>query len=141
MTPRTLALVLGLIYVAVSPFAANLPLGLLHFGMGAWGIAAYTGRLSASTYARSAAFIFAVLGLMGMVRGLDSLFGLMPLYKSVWLHLISAAAAGFVAWRPESGERRSIAGDRRRTRRSAIEGERRVHRYDRRRGFGTPTAA
>lgn len=137
MTPRTLALILGAVYLGLSPFAGNLPLGLTHFAMGACGIAAYSGRLSSHAYARSAAFIFAALALMGMVRGLDSLFGLMPLYKGVWLHLISAAAAGFVAWRPETGERRSIAGDRRRVD-ARVGSERRQGVYDRR---GSPYIA
>jgi hypothetical protein len=77
---------------------------------------------------------------MGMVDGLDSLFGLMPLHgPNVWLHLFSAALAGFVAWSPESGERRSLAGDRRRAAR-AFAAERRQGTFDRRTGAYIPTA-
>jgi hypothetical protein len=95
----------------------------------------------ARTYARAAAFIFAALGLMGMVHGLDTLFGLMPLHgNNVWLHLVSAAVAGFVAWKPETGERRGLSGDRRRASHAPMSPERRQSLYDRRRSQYLPQA-
>jgi hypothetical protein len=122
-------------------FPVNLLLTLIHLAMGAWGLAAFMGWQRPRVYARSAAFIFAVLGLMGMVQGLDTVFGLMPLYgNDVWLHLLSAGIAGFVAWRPETGERRSISGDRRRTTHAPMSTERRHSTFDRRRSAYLPQA-
>jgi hypothetical protein len=124
MAPRVLALVVGLLYTGLGVlglmpgalaglFPASPLLGAAHLAMGAWGLAAYGGPASAPTYARCAAFIFAVLGLAGMLAGIER-FPL-PLHGPlVWLHLATAGAAGFVGWRPRGGERRGLAGDRRR---------------------------
>ena len=151
MSSRNLALIFGIVYLGLGVlgmmpgiatpngallglFPVNLPLAIVHAGMGAWGLAAFVGSQRSRVYARSAAFIFAVLGLMGMLHGLDTVFGLMPLYgNDVWLHLLSAGIAGFVAWRPETGERRSISGDRRRSARAPLSSERRHATFDRRR--------
>lgn len=148
MTSRNLALIFGIVYLGLGVlgmmpgiatpngallglFPVNPALALIHLAMGAWGLAAFTGWQPPHAYARNAAFIFAVLGLMGMARGLDTVFGLMPLYgNDVWLHLVSAAIAGFIAWRPQSGERRSISGDRRRSARAPLSTERRHAPFD-----------
>lgn len=154
MTPRSLALVLGLAYLGLGALglmpgalggllSVNPALATVHLGMGAWGLAAYAGgvrgrRLSAHDYARGAAFVFAVLALVGMLHGVDRF--LMPLHgANAWLHLASAAAAGFVAWRPLTGERRGLAGDRRRSakHRSVIATERRHGTYERRKAPAT----
>ena len=138
MTARGLALLLGILYVGLGVLglmpgalaglvAANPPLAIVHLAMGAWGLAAHFDRARPHSYAQGAALVFAVLALAGMLHGLDRFLG--PPY--VWLHLVTAAVAGFVAWRPSSGERRSIAGDRRRTR-ARVAVERRFAEHDRR---------
>lgn len=134
MTPRSLALVLGVVYLGLGALGlmpgalAGLPLtppiAVVHLAMGAWGLAAYTGRAHEISFARNAAFIFAGLGLAGMLHGIDH-------GSIVWVHLASAALAGFIAWRPGNGERRGLAGDRRR-RRAAVRFERRHAHEDRR---------
>jgi uncharacterized protein DUF4383 len=151
MTPRSLALVVGTLYLGLGvlglmpgALAGLLPaspgLALVHLAMGAWGLAAYTGRARAHVYARSAAFIFGALGLAGMLQGIERF--LMPLHgPNVWVHLATAGAAGFIAWRPRTGERRSLLGERR-SRRAApaasVTVERRRGNYERRK---TPAAA
>jgi hypothetical protein len=157
MTSRNFALIFGILYLGLGIlgmlpgmsvdgavlglFPSNGLLPLVHFVMGAWGLAAFMDWAAPQRYARSAAFIFAALGLMGMVHGLDTVFGLMPLDGlDVWLHLLSAGALAFVAWRPQSDERRSIAGDRRRASRAPIPSERRQGMYDRRRSTYLPSA-
>jgi uncharacterized protein DUF4383 len=154
VTPRGLALLLGLVYLGLGAlglmpgalaglFPVNPALTAIHLAMGGWGLAAYAGgvrgrRVSAHVYARGAAFVFACLALVGMLHGLDRF--LMPLDGSnVWLHLATAAVAGFVGWRPGTGERRGLAGDRRRSRRrAAVATERRHGTYERRKA---PAAA
>ena len=146
MTVRSLALVLGIVYLGLGALGlmpgalggllpANPVLALAHVAMGAWGLAAYAGRTPALSYARAAAFIFGALGLAGMLQGLDRFP--MPLHgANVWLHLASAGLAGFVGWRPRSGERRSLRGDRRRGRMApfaaSLRTERRHAIHDRR---------
>jgi hypothetical protein len=156
MNSRNLALIFGIVYLGLGVlgtmpgvatpngallglFPVNVALALIHLAIGAWGLAAFMGWQRPRAYARSTAFIFAVLGLMGMAHGLDTVFGLMPLYgNDVWLHLLSAGIAGFVAWRPETGERRSISGDRRRSTRPSLSTERRHTPFDRRRSAYLP---
>lgn len=122
-------------------FAVNMLLTLVHLFMGAWGLAAFMGWSRTRFYARSAAFIFAALGVMGLTRGLDTLLGAMPLHgHDVWLHLASAAFAAFVGWTQQSGERRSLGGERRQASRSPIGNERRQGMFDRRRSDYIPTA-
>jgi hypothetical protein len=149
VTPRSLSLVLGLVYLGLGAlglmpgalaglFPVSLGLAFIHLVMGAWAITAYVGRAPVVAYIRSAAFVFAALALVGMLHGLDQF--LMPLDgPNVWLHLATAAAAGFVGWRPGTGERRGLAGDRRRSgRRAAVATERRYGTYERRK---TPVTA
>jgi hypothetical protein len=117
-------------------FPVNMLLTLVHLAIGAWGLAASMGWSRPRFYARSAALLFAVLGVMGLVPGLNTLFGLMPLHgHDVWLHLATAAVAAVAGWRTHSGERRALAGDRRQAARVPIvnENERRQGLYDRRR--------
>jgi hypothetical protein len=122
-------------------FPVNMLLTLVHLMMGAWGLGAFMGWSQTGFYARSAAMIFGVLGVIGLVPALNTLFGLMPLYgHDVWLHLATAAVAAFVGWRQETGERRNLAGERRRASRAPIANERRQGMYDRRRSDYIPTA-
>ena len=140
MSARSIALVFGILYVGLgvlgmmpgaAPFPTNLALSVVHLAMGLWGFAAFSGWGGAQGYARAAAFVFAILGLAGMVHTLDRLA--MPLYgPNVWLHLGSAAIAGFVGWMPQTGERRGLAGDRRRERDVPVAIDRRHAAYDRR---------
>jgi len=141
VTPRSLALVFGMLYLGLGVlglmpgalgglFPARPLLAMTHVAIGAWALAAYAGRTPTLTFARGAGFIFAALALVGMLEGIDH----GPL---VWLHLASAGLAGFVAWRPRSGERRGLAGDRRRAQ-GTVAVERRRRASDRRQ---TPAAA
>ena len=76
----------------------------------------------------------------GSTSTLDEVRDGVPLHgPNVWLHLFSAALAGFVAWSPQTGERRSLAGDRRRAAR-AFAAERRQGSFDRRTSAYIPTA-
>jgi len=148
VTPCSLALVLGVVYLGLGAlglmpgalaglFPESPGLALAHLAMGAWGLAAYVGRAPVQAYARSAAYVFAALALVGMVHGLDRF--LMPLDgPNVWLHLATAAVAGFVAWGPDSRERRWLARDRRRSNRARAAVERRHGTHKRRKA---PAAA
>jgi hypothetical protein len=109
----------------------------VHLAIGAWGLAAYAGWSEPRLYARSLAVLYAALAVMGLIPGLDTLFGLVPLHgHDVWLHLATAAVAawfGFaVAERAPRGERRRLAHDRRRARAAYVRNERRSNSYDRR---------
>ena len=79
------------------------PVNALHNGahllFGLWGLAAARSAGGALLYARGVAILYALLTLMGMIPGLDDLFGLMPLYgNDIWLHFGIAATAAYFGW-------------------------------------------
>ncbi len=164
MTARSFALVCGILYLGagllglmpgmLAPVPADAPplafdvmygrvLGLfsvnmlhtaVHLVIGAWGLWAFMGNASARFYAQSLAVLYGVLGVMGLIPGLDTAFGLIPLYgHDVWLHLGTAAVAAYFGWSHQAGERRSTAGDRRKALHAPMSHERRRGLQDRRR--------
>jgi hypothetical protein len=166
MTNRNFALIFGIAYLGagllglmpglLTPLPAGAPptrfdlmqgalLGLfpvnmlhtaLHLAIGAWGLMAFMAWLEPRTYARSLAVIYGVLGVIGLMPALNTLFGLTPLYgHDVWLHLGTAAVAAYFGFVVEegTGERRRMTGDRRKASRAPVPGERRQGPYDRRR--------
>jgi hypothetical protein len=101
---------------------------------------AFMGWLGTRTYAMSLAVIYGVLGVMGLVPALNTLFGLTPLYgHDVWLHLGTAAVAAYFGFAASeaagerTAERRSLAADRRKASRTPVRNDRRQGPYDRRR--------
>jgi hypothetical protein len=90
-------LVLGL-------FPVNVLHNLVHLLFGVLGVVAYLGALASVTYARVVAVAYALLAVMGLVPGLNTTFGLVPIYGAdVALHAVIAAAAayfGFAARMP-----------------------------------------
>ena len=76
------------------------PVNILHNGVhlifGIWGILAYRSFDAAKAYAKITAVIYALFVVMGLVPGLDTAFGLVPLFShDVWLHIILAAGAAY----------------------------------------------
>jgi hypothetical protein len=76
-------------------FPVNVLHNLVHIAFGVWGLAATTVS-AARFYARSVAVIYALLMVMGLIPGLNTMFGLVPLYgHDVWLHALLAAIAAY----------------------------------------------
>jgi hypothetical protein len=88
-------------------FPVNSLHNLVHIIFGIWGIVAYRSYSGARVYSRAVAIIYAVLAVMGIIPGLNTTFGLIPLYgHDIWLHAVIAIAAayfGFVASDREIG--------------------------------------
>lgn len=125
-------------------FPVNILLTALHLAIGAWGLAAWSGRASSIGFARSLAIVFGVLAVMGMIPMLNTTFGLMPLHShDIWLHAVTALGAAYVGWRePARGtaERRRLVTDRRQ-RMMPVARERRFGLADRREHWGGMTPA
>ncbi len=162
MKTRTFALIagiaylgaglLGLIPAALMPPPADAPptsftllygylLGLFpvnvlhsagHLAIGFWGIAASRDATGAKVYGRSLAILYGVLAVMGLIPGLNNVFGFIPLHgHDVWLHAGTAAIAAYFGWRTEVDvERRHMA--ERRQRMMPVARERRLGLADRR---------
>ena len=81
-------------------FPVNLLHNIVHLLFGIWGVMAARGA-GARGYFRAVAVIYAVLAVMGLIDGLNTTFGLIPLYGAdVALHAVLAVVAayfGFVA--------------------------------------------
>jgi hypothetical protein len=163
MTTATFALVLGVAYLgagllglipaALMPPPADAPptsftllygylLGLfpvnilhsaVHLAIGAWALMAWRGAAHPQVFARSLAMLYGVLAVMGLIPGLNNVFGFIPLHgHDVWLHAGTAAIAAYFGWRSSEVrmERRSIT--ERRQRMLPVARERRFGLADRR---------
>ena len=163
MNTATFALIFGIAYVAVGLLglipAALLPpppdapptqftllygylLGLfpvnvlhsaVHLAIGAWGIAAWRGMAEPHVYARSLALFYGLLALMGLIPGMNTLFGLLPMHgHDVWLHAGSAAIAAYFGWRSTEPHMERRSRIERRQRMLPVARERRLGLADRR---------
>jgi hypothetical protein len=162
MSTRTFALIFGIAYLAaglmgfipafLSPPAPDAPpttltllygelLGLfpvnilhsaVHVAIGAWGLMASRAMTSAKVYGRSLALLYGVLAVMGLIPGMNTLFGMLPMHgHDVWLHALTAAVAAYFGWRKEiEMERRHLS--ERRQRMLPVARERRFGLADRR---------
>ncbi len=80
-------------------FPVNIAHTLVHLAIGAWGVAAARTEGAAVTYSRSLAILYAVLAIMGLFPGLNTVFGLLPLHSNdIWLHAGTAAVAAYFGW-------------------------------------------
>jgi Domain of unknown function (DUF4383) len=128
MSSRTFALIFGIVFIAagaagfvpqlVQPpeggamnmhggdmgmllgmFPVNLYHNLVHLLFGLWGLAASRSAAGSVTYARGVAIIYALLTVCGLIPGLDTLGGWVPLNgNDVWLHLGLAVVAAYFGW-------------------------------------------
>ena len=81
---------------ALGLFPVNLLHNAVHLIFGLWGVFAYRSWDGARTYARVTAVVYAMFVVMGLIPGLDTTFGLVPLFShDVWLHAILAAGAAY----------------------------------------------
>ena len=80
-------------------FPVNALHSVVHLLFGVWGILAARSLGGARMYFRAVAVIYAVLTVMGLVAGLQTTFGLIPLYgNDVWLHAVLAIVAAYFGW-------------------------------------------
>jgi hypothetical protein len=96
-------------------FPVNILHTAVHLAIGVWGLAAWRGATDPQLYARALAILCGVLAVMGLIPGLNNVFGLIPLHDhDVWLHAGTAALAAYFGWRKEVHmEERRATGERR----------------------------
>ena len=77
-------------------FPVNLLHNIVHVLFGIWGVFAARSLGGARAYFKSVTVIYAVLGVMGLIPGLRTTFGLIPLYSNdIWLHFVLAGVAAY----------------------------------------------
>ena len=120
-------------------FPVNVVHSIVHLAIGAAGIYAWksdhSGRRmdTPKIYARALAIVYGALALLGIIPGMQTFFGLVPLHgNDVWLHAGTAAFAAYFGWRSEAFvDRRAERSDRRQEPKP-VERERRLGHSDRR---------
>jgi hypothetical protein len=127
--PTTFAVMYGYL---LGLFPVNILHSAVHIAIGAWGLMAWRGNASPQVFARSLALFYGVLAVMGLIPGMNTLFGILPMHgHDVWLHAGTAAIAAYFGWRSEVHmERRHLAD--RRQRMMPVGNERRFGLADRR---------
>ena len=112
-------------------FPVNIAHSAVHLAIGAWGLAAARDTTGAQTYSRSLAILYGLLAVLGLIPGMNTLFGMLPIHgHDVWLHAGTAALAAYFGWREVKKERRTAA--ERRQRMLPVARERRLGLADRR---------
>jgi len=75
-------------------FPVNLLHTVAHLVIGVWGIVAWRGMVSPKVYARALAVFCGVLAAIGLIPGMGTLFGILPIHGHVvWLYGGTAAVA------------------------------------------------
>lgn len=143
MTTKNFAMIMGVVYVLAGVlgfFAGPPPVGapdltvttgygllfglfpinvlhnIVHLGIGIWGLAACRSMTGARNFARGLAVFYGVLAVMGLIPGLNTTFGLIPLFShDVWLHAGTAVLAAYFGFT----ERTAAIGEERLTRRAS----------------------
>jgi len=133
--PTTFAYLYGYLF---GLFPVNILHTMVHLAIGAWGIAAWSGRASSMNFARSLAVLYGALAVMGLLPMTNTLFGMLPIHSNdVWLHGMTAVIAAYFGWRRpvSASERRALSYDRRQ-RMVRVSSERRFGLADRREHWG-----
>ena len=115
-------------------FPVNVLHTAVHLAIGFWGLMAWRRLQDAKVFLRTLAILYGALAVMGLVPGLNNVFGFIPLHgHDVWLHAGTAALAAYFGWRSEVQMERRQNTDRRQ-RMLPVARERRLGLADRRQG-------
>jgi hypothetical protein len=115
-------------------FPVNALHSIVHLGIGVWGVVAWRRVASPKFFARVLAVFYGVLAVLGLIPGVNTLFGLLPIHgHDVWLHAGTALVAAYFGWRTEHEvERRAYPVPDRREHSVPVAHERRFGHGDRR---------
>jgi hypothetical protein len=80
-------------------FGVSPLLNIIHLALGVWGLISGRSLNGALTYARQVTFAGFLLTVFGVIPGLDTLFGLAPLYgNNLLLHALLAITGFLFGW-------------------------------------------
>jgi len=86
-------------------FPVNVLHTIVHLLIGVWGLVAAKSFGASVMYGRSLAVIYGILAVMGLIPGLNTVFGLIPIHgHDVWLHAGTALIAAYFGFasKPET---------------------------------------
>ena len=113
-------------------FPVNVLHTAVHLAIGFWGLMVWRRLQDAKVFLRTLAILYGALAVMGLVPGLNNVFGFIPRHShDVWLHAGTAALAAYFGWRSEVQMERRQNADRRQ-RMLPVARERRLGLADRR---------
>jgi hypothetical protein len=82
-------------------FPVNVLHNLLHLAFGIWGVVVWRSFPGSRVFARSVAIAYAVLAIMGLFPGLNTIFGLLPMFgHDIWLHAAIAIVSAYFGYAP-----------------------------------------
>ncbi len=89
-------------------FPINILHNIIHLVVGMLGLVVYREYDWARTFGRGLAIVYGVLAFMGLIPGLNTTFGVVPIFgHDVWLHALTAAVAAYFGFfAPAGAERR-----------------------------------
>jgi hypothetical protein len=97
-------------------FPVNWVHNIVHLGIGVAGWTSSRSMIDARKFARGLTLLYGGLAVMGVIPGLNSTFGLIPLFgHDIWLHAVVAATAAYFGF----GQRMEAMEIRERYRRAA----------------------
>jgi hypothetical protein len=92
MEPSTSGLLFGI-------FPINALHNFVHIAFGIWALSASKKLENCRIFCAANAIIYGVLAVFGLIPGLNTMFGIMPLYGNlVWLHGLIALSSAYFAW-------------------------------------------
>ena len=91
----SMAVMMGYGYL-IGLFPINILHNLVHLMIGAWGWTASRSWAGSRAFARGLAVFYGALAVMGLIPGLNTMFGLIPIFgHDVWLHAGTAVLASY----------------------------------------------
>jgi hypothetical protein len=80
-------------------FAVNVLHNIVHLAVGIWGIVSSRSAMDAVRFARGLAVFYGILTIMGLIPGLNTTLGLIPIFgHDVWLHALTTAVAAYFGY-------------------------------------------
>ena len=71
----------------------------MHLALGVWALFAARDVLQATRFNRFNAWFYGILGICGLIPGLNTMFGLIPIFShDVWLHFLFAGVTAYVGY-------------------------------------------
>ena len=87
-------------------FPINVLHNVVHLAVGAAGLAAYRSLRGGRTFARGLAIFYGALAVLGLIPGLNTTLGLIPIFgHDVWLHALTALAGAYFGFAGRSAAR------------------------------------